>query len=342
MNVSKSARLIVLFLLMSLSFYSFSHVKITSVKGEDSSGPLIDIEIVAFVAPGSDMNELYSIINYLTNWGGHVTIAEISGSAVPNSIPMTEVSVSNYDVLLIPGGDGPAELIQSQLVLDLVNEAQSLNLVLAAICHGPLVLAEADVINGTTVTGYWEIEENLINAGAIYINTDVIVDGNIVTANWPYFLELSIGIVQALGRYVENCPKIISTYFSYEFTVEGLLYSFFAELSNSSWIEEVKIYIYKVENEIEKDHISTRILDDANLDGIYNCNYNFVTNGNYSIDIFIKDIFLNNEYTQNVIELEITTVNNTEIPTERSSNNLLGIIISLFYTSCILIRKRKN
>ncbi|MEM3866130.1 MAG: DJ-1/PfpI family protein [Candidatus Bathyarchaeia archaeon] len=89
-------------------------------------------------------------------------------------------------------------------LVDLIKEAFKKGKIIAAICHGPQMLIEADVIKGRKVTGYKSISTDLKNAGANFIDEPVVVDGNIITSrkpdDLPYFCK---EILNALTRLNE-------------------------------------------------------------------------------------------------------------------------------------------
>lgn len=96
-----------------------------------------------------------------------------------------ELKGDEFDAIIIPGGWAPDKLRQSQDVLRMVREAWQANKVVAAICHGPWVLISAQVVTGRTVTSYPGIKDDLINAGANWVDRRVVRDGNLVTAMKP-------------------------------------------------------------------------------------------------------------------------------------------------------------
>jgi nitroreductase/putative intracellular protease/amidase len=110
------------------------------------------------------------------------------------------LDITKYRVLFFPGGNSPKNLIEedSARVVELVRKSESLGLILAAICHGPLVLSEAGVVGGRTVTGYREIADNLRKAGGNYVIETVAVDGNLVTGNFPYFETFAVKVAESI------------------------------------------------------------------------------------------------------------------------------------------------
>ncbi|AAS81927.1 type 1 glutamine amidotransferase domain-containing protein [Thermus thermophilus] len=87
--------------------------------------------------------------------------------------------------LLIPGGFAPDYLRRSPEVLALVRKVAEEGKPLGAICHGPWVLVSAGLVRGRKVTGFFSIRDDLENAGGLYREEGVVVDGNLVTAQGP-------------------------------------------------------------------------------------------------------------------------------------------------------------
>jgi protease I len=91
----------------------------------------------------------------------------------------------DFDAVVVPGGYAPDRLRTYKEVLDFVNEMNKANKVVAAICHGPWVLASAGILKGRKVTCVDRIKDDIINAGAKYFDKEVMVDRNIITSRKP-------------------------------------------------------------------------------------------------------------------------------------------------------------
>ncbi|CAM6000449.1 unnamed protein product [Sphagnum balticum] len=90
----------------------------------------------------------------------------------------------HFDLVLIPGGWAPDKIRGNEMALDIVRKA-SREAAVAAICHAGWVLASADVVGGKTLTSYGNIKDDLINAGAQWVDQEVVVDGNLITSRKP-------------------------------------------------------------------------------------------------------------------------------------------------------------
>lgn len=108
------------------------------------------------------------------------------GQSVPVDKTLDEVEVGQYDALLLPGGQiNPDKLRAEGKAVQLVKDFAQSGKPVAAICHAPWLLVEADLVRGRTVTGYKSIRTDLKNAGANVVDQEVAVDGNFITSRNP-------------------------------------------------------------------------------------------------------------------------------------------------------------
>lgn len=98
---------------------------------------------------------------------------------------IAEVKADEYDAVVIPGGSSPENLRLNQGILEFVKQADAAGKAIAAICHGPQILASADLLKGRTITCYPPLKDDMVNAGAEFRDEEVVVDGNIVTSRTP-------------------------------------------------------------------------------------------------------------------------------------------------------------
>lgn len=97
-----------------------------------------------------------------------------------------QVKVSDYDAVFIPGGAwNPDNLRYDKDVIKFIQDFNKSGKLIAAICHAPVVLASADILKGKKLTGYWNIQVDLKNAGGTVTDEPVVVDGNIITSRHP-------------------------------------------------------------------------------------------------------------------------------------------------------------
>ena len=97
-----------------------------------------------------------------------------------------EVSVDDYDALLVPGGVGnPDQLRGDENAVDFVRRFAESKKPIAVICHGPWVLVEAGVVRGRKVTSWPTLQTDIRNAGGEWVDKEVVVDDGIVTSRKP-------------------------------------------------------------------------------------------------------------------------------------------------------------
>jgi protease I len=96
-----------------------------------------------------------------------------------------EIDIAAYAGIIIPGGQAPDRMRTNEQMVELVKEADRRGLIIGAICHGPQLLIEADIVRQRNVTCYKSILTDVLNAGAIYHDMDVIMDDNLVTSRQP-------------------------------------------------------------------------------------------------------------------------------------------------------------
>jgi protease I len=111
-----------------------------------------------------------------TDWGEHVRV----------DAGLEDVDAEDFDALLLPGGVmNPDKLRQEARAIELVEDFDAADKTIAAICHGPWLLVEADIVDGRTVTGWPSIRTDIENAGGNVVDEAVVVDGNLITSRRP-------------------------------------------------------------------------------------------------------------------------------------------------------------
>lgn len=98
---------------------------------------------------------------------------------------VTEVDPRSYDALVIPGGYSPDHLRMNTGMVSFVETMVGNGKLVAAVCHGPQLLIEADVVRGKTMTSWPSVKTDLINAGARWVDQEVAVDGTLITSRKP-------------------------------------------------------------------------------------------------------------------------------------------------------------
>jgi len=112
----------------------------------------------------------------IDDWGGEYHV----------DIPLNEARAEDFDALVLPGGVmSPDALRQSTRACDFVRLMFDAGKPIAAICHGPWTLIDADVVRGRRMTSYPSLKTDLRNAGADWVNQEVVVDHGLITSRDP-------------------------------------------------------------------------------------------------------------------------------------------------------------
>lgn len=122
------------------------------------------------------------------------------GMSVVPDILVSDVDSPRYDALVIPGGYAPDRLRRSKQVLELVRAFDAAKKVIATICHGGWVLISAKIVKGRHMTGFFAIKDDLENAGVLYHDEPVVIDGNLISSRSPADLpQFCRAIIKALS-----------------------------------------------------------------------------------------------------------------------------------------------
>jgi len=116
---------------------------------------------------------------------GEVVKGKKKGTPVKIDKAVTDVSVEDFDALLIPGGYSPDKLRANEDAVKFTKEFAESGKPIFSICHGPQLLITADVLKGRRITGWKSIIQDIKNAGAEFIDKEVVVDKNLVSSRHP-------------------------------------------------------------------------------------------------------------------------------------------------------------
>ena len=161
--------------------------------------PKIENARIAILATdGFEKSELFEPRRQLTEAGATVTIVSIKdgeikswdetdwGETVKVDAKIDQVNPSDFDALVLPGGQINPDVLRTDAnAVDFVRAFYNTGKTLAAICHAPWLLIEADLVRGKTVTSWPSVRRDLANAGANVVDREVVVDGNIITSRNP-------------------------------------------------------------------------------------------------------------------------------------------------------------
>jgi protease I len=128
------------------------------------------------------------------------------GDSVPVDLTLDEASEGDFDALLLPGGQiNPDKLRMEESAIELIKDFDSAGKPIAAICHAPWLLAEANLVDGRTVTSWPSIRTDLMNAGADVVDREVVTDGNLITSRKPDDIPaFSKALIEKLGVKVNG------------------------------------------------------------------------------------------------------------------------------------------
>jgi protease I len=117
--------------------------------------------------------------------GSATTYASKHGYEVTVDVEASEVTAADFDAVIVPGGYAPDFMRRYPAMVNLVRETFNQGKVVAAICHAGWMLTSADIVKGKKATCFYAIKDDLINAGAVYVDQEVVQDGNLVTSRVP-------------------------------------------------------------------------------------------------------------------------------------------------------------
>jgi protease I len=161
------------------------------------------------VCPGKKAGD--KVRTAIHDFEGDQTYSEKPGHNFALNATFAEIKAEDYDALVIPGGRAPEYLRLQDDVLKMVRHFAEAKKPIAAICHGPQILAAAGVLDGRSCSAYPAVGPEVRRAGATYVEVPVDkahVDANLVTAPaWPAHPEWLAKFLEVLGTKIETLPK---------------------------------------------------------------------------------------------------------------------------------------
>jgi protease I len=170
------------------------------------------MKVLIVSADGFEDSELWVPLAHLRKAGFEVDVATLArgtirakhGRDAQANLAIAEVDPRGYAALILPGGTAPAALRQEPAVLKLARAFFEAGTPVAAICHGPQILVSAGLLKGRAATCYPSMADELIAAGARYLDQSVVVDGNLITsrrpADLPAFMRETLKQLRAAGE----------------------------------------------------------------------------------------------------------------------------------------------
>lgn len=179
--------------------------------------PAISNARVLIVATdGFEESELFGPLEILRGRGADVklaspdlkpiqaTVHDDPGKTIRPDMTIEDARQEDFDALILPGGvRNPDQLRMNKAAIDLIRSFAQAGKPVAAICHGPWLLVEADLLLGKTATSWPSIRTDLRNAGADIVDEPAVTDGNIVTSRNPDDVP---AFTDAVIRLVERAP----------------------------------------------------------------------------------------------------------------------------------------
>jgi len=152
-------------------------------------------KIAVIVGEGFEDSELTKPVEAFQNAGHQTTYVGLKkGSVVKGKKEGTPIEIElevkgalaeEFDALLIPGGYSPDKLRAHEEPVSFAREFMKSGKPVFSICHGPQLLITADTLRGRTCTGYQSITQDIKNAGATFVDQEVVVDDNLITSRQP-------------------------------------------------------------------------------------------------------------------------------------------------------------
>jgi protease I len=134
------------------------------------------------------------------------TVHDDPGKTIRPNLTIDQANPDDFDALILPGGvRNPDHLRTNEEAIQLITDFADQGKPVAAICHGPWLLIEADLLRGKTATSWPSIRTDLRNAGANVVDEVVVTDGNIVTSRKPDDVD---AFTAAVIDLVENAPDV--------------------------------------------------------------------------------------------------------------------------------------
>lgn len=171
-------------------------------------------KVMILATDGFEQSELMKPKENLENAGIETTIVSLEageikgwdqkdwGKSVKVDMTVADAKADDFDALLLPGGQmNPDILRMNEDAIELIKDFDSAGKPIAAICHAPWLLVEANIVDGKTVTSWPSVRTDLINAGADVVDREVVTDGNLITSRKPEDIPaFSKAIIAKLGK----------------------------------------------------------------------------------------------------------------------------------------------
>jgi len=142
-----------------------------------------------FSVPYERLTDAGHDVVVIGNEGGAKVEGKRGESSAEVEATADELRAEEFDALVIPGGQSPDHLRTNAELVAFVRRFWETGRPVAAVCHGPQLLIEADVVRGKTLTSWPSVRKDLENAGAHWVDREVVEDGSLITSRKPEDLD---------------------------------------------------------------------------------------------------------------------------------------------------------
>jgi protease I len=182
-----------------------------------------DARFLILAANGFEQSELMTPRDELRKAGAKVDVATPDGKkirgwkmtdwgdTVDGDLKIADAKPADYDMLVLPGGQINPDLLRiNPDAMKIVRSFVESGKPIAAICHGPWLLVEADALRGKTATSYKSIKTDVKNAGANWVDQEVVFDGGIITSRNPDDLKAFVGKIKEVVESGQSAQRRVA------------------------------------------------------------------------------------------------------------------------------------
>lgn len=163
------------------------------------------VEDTEFAYPFYRLQEAGFAVDVATK--GQTNVTGKCGLPIAATVDAEKIRAGDYDLAVVPGGyESPDRVRQIANVLAFLRDFDAQGKIISSVCHGPWVLISARIVRGRRMTCYPGCKDDLINAGADYVEAPVVTDRNLVTA--PHFRNNPEWMRETLAAYAVVNPSI--------------------------------------------------------------------------------------------------------------------------------------
>lgn len=180
-----------IFCIISLLMFCTNERGYTGMKSNNEKSSINNKRAVVLAGPGYEEREFFYAYYRLQEANFIVDVVTSNneqvkgkfGIPIEPTIKLGQLDAKKYDLVVIPGGyESPDKMRQVNEILNFVRQMNQYGKIISSTCHGPWVLASAGILKNRKATCYRGCKDDVINAGANYIDEPVVVDSNIITA----------------------------------------------------------------------------------------------------------------------------------------------------------------